>query len=97
LYFDDSRGMLYFVILLNQAVTVSFSILFPEIVICLQYSQDYLDAFEKLVHLGLKNQLEREIIHVIVYCCLQEKKFNPYYAYLSSKFCQLDRRFLVSV
>ncbi|KAI4456503.1 cell cycle control protein cwf22-related [Holotrichia oblita] len=56
-------------------------------------AEDYLDAFEKLLRLGLKNQQEREIIHVILHCCLQEKQFNPYYAILTQKFCEYDRKF----
>ncbi|CAG7728563.1 unnamed protein product [Allacma fusca] len=60
-------------------------------------AEDYLDAFEKLMHLGLKNQLEREIIHVIVYCCLHEKKYNPYYALILSRLCATDRRFMLTL
>lgn len=45
--------------------------------------------------LGLKDQQEREIVHVILYCCLQEKTFNPFYAFLASKFCGYERRFQV--
>ncbi|XP_067871109.1 nucleolar MIF4G domain-containing protein 1 [Heterodontus francisci] len=56
-------------------------------------SEDYLDAFEKLLRLRLKDQQEREIIHVLVHCCLQEKAFNPFYAFLVEKFCEYDRRF----
>ncbi|XP_020367723.2 nucleolar MIF4G domain-containing protein 1 isoform X1 [Rhincodon typus] len=56
-------------------------------------SEDYLDAFEKLLRLRLKDQQEREIIHVIVHCCLQEKTFNPFYAFLTQKFCEYNRRF----
>ncbi|XP_038654310.1 nucleolar MIF4G domain-containing protein 1 isoform X2 [Scyliorhinus canicula] len=56
-------------------------------------SEDYLDAFEKLLRLGLKDQQEREIIHVLLHCCLQEKIFNPFYAFLVEKFCEYDRRF----
>ncbi|KAM3929089.1 nucleolar MIF4G domain-containing protein 1 [Leptodactylus fuscus] len=56
-------------------------------------SEDYLDAFEKLVRLGLKDQQEREIVHVLIDCCLQEKTYNPFYSFLSSKFCEYDRRF----
>ncbi|XP_043546641.1 nucleolar MIF4G domain-containing protein 1 isoform X1 [Chiloscyllium plagiosum] len=56
-------------------------------------SEDYLDAFEKLLRLRLKDQQERDIIHVIVHCCLQEKTFNPFYAFLTQKFCEYDRRF----
>lgn len=56
-------------------------------------SEDYLDAFEKLLKLGLKDQQEREIVHVLIDCCLQEKNYNPFYAFLSSKFCEYHRRF----
>ena len=59
--------------------------------------QDYLDAFEKLMHLGLKNQLERELVHVTVYCCLHEKKYNPYYGLVLSKLCSEDRKYMVRV
>ncbi|XP_069047088.1 nucleolar MIF4G domain-containing protein 1 isoform X2 [Lepisosteus oculatus] len=56
-------------------------------------SEDYLDAFEKLLRLGLKDQQEREIVHVLMDCCLQEKTFNAFYAVLGEKFCAYDRRF----
>ncbi|XP_068091972.1 nucleolar MIF4G domain-containing protein 1 [Hyperolius riggenbachi] len=56
-------------------------------------SEDYLDAFEKLIKLGLKDHQEREIVHVLIDCCLQEKIYNPFYAFLASKFCEYDRRF----
>ncbi|RLW11540.1 hypothetical protein DV515_00001345 [Chloebia gouldiae] len=46
--------------------------------------------------LGLKDQQEREIVHVILYCCLQEKTFNPFYAFLANKFCGYERRFQVT-
>lgn len=58
-------------------------------------AEDYLDAFEKLLRLSLKNQQEREIIHVILHCCLQEKNYNPYYATLAQKFCEHDRKYQV--
>ncbi|KAH0627591.1 hypothetical protein JD844_003506 [Phrynosoma platyrhinos] len=57
----------------------------------LMTSEDFLDAFEKL--LKLKDQQEREIVHVLIDCCLQEKTYNPFYAYLSAKFCEYERRF----
>ncbi|XP_066254134.1 nucleolar MIF4G domain-containing protein 1 homolog [Euwallacea similis] len=60
-------------------------------------AEDYLDAFEKLLRLGLKTQQEREIIHVIVHCCLHEKSFNPFYAVLAQKFCEYDRRFQMTI
>ncbi|XP_010561350.1 PREDICTED: nucleolar MIF4G domain-containing protein 1 [Haliaeetus leucocephalus] len=62
----------------------------------LMTSEDFLDAFEKLLKLGLKDQQEREIVHVILYCCLQEKTYNPFYAFLANKFCKCERRFQVT-
>ncbi|XP_016016460.2 nucleolar MIF4G domain-containing protein 1 isoform X2 [Rousettus aegyptiacus] len=55
-------------------------------------SEDFLDAFEKLLKLGLKDQQEREIVHVLVDCCLQEKTYNPFYAFLAGRLCDSDRR-----
>lgn len=46
--------------------------------------------------LGLKDQQEREIVHVLMDCCLQEKTYNPFYAFLASKFCDYERRFQVT-
>ncbi|XP_036288610.1 nucleolar MIF4G domain-containing protein 1 isoform X2 [Pipistrellus kuhlii] len=56
-------------------------------------SEDFLDAFEKLLKLGLKDQQEREVVHVLMDCCLQEKTYNPFYAFLAGKFCDYERRF----
>nr|CAH7733343.1 unnamed protein product [Callosobruchus chinensis] len=56
-------------------------------------AEDYLDAFNKILHLGLKNQQEREIVNVILHCCLREKKYNPYYSFLAQKFCEYDRKY----
>ncbi|KAM4533657.1 nucleolar MIF4G domain-containing protein 1 isoform 2-T2 [Odontesthes bonariensis] len=59
----------------------------------LMTSEDYLDAFEKLLRMGLKDKQEREIVHVLMDCCLQEKTFNAFYAVLGEKFCSHNRRF----
>ena len=57
--------------------------------------KDFVEAFESLLELKLKPLQEREIIHVIIDCCVQEEEYNPYYAYLLQKFCELHRRFQV--
>ncbi|XP_019862473.1 PREDICTED: nucleolar MIF4G domain-containing protein 1-like [Amphimedon queenslandica] len=54
-------------------------------------SEDYVDAFEKLVKLRLKSIQEREIVFVIVHCSLQENPFNPFYGYLSQKLIKYKR------
>ncbi|KAM6900291.1 nucleolar MIF4G domain-containing protein 1 [Xenentodon cancila] len=59
----------------------------------LMTSEDYLDAFEKLLRMGLKDKQEREIVHVLMDCCLQEKTFNAFYAVLGEKLCSHHRRF----
>ncbi|XP_015429329.1 PREDICTED: nucleolar MIF4G domain-containing protein 1 [Dufourea novaeangliae] len=63
----------------------------------LMTAEDYLDAFEKLHHLGLKDQEEDEIVHVLIHCCLQENKFNPYYAVLAQKFCEYNRKYQLTI
>lgn len=54
-------------------------------------AEDYIDAFEKLLRLELLGKQDREIIRVLVECCLQEKIFNKYYCLLASKLCSLDK------
>ncbi|XP_014253570.1 nucleolar MIF4G domain-containing protein 1 homolog [Cimex lectularius] len=58
----------------------------------LMSAEDYLDAFEKLMRLGLKGQPEQEIIHVLIHCLLQETTYNPYYSYIADQLCMSDRR-----
>lgn len=50
-------------------------------------SDDCMDAFEKLLRLNLKGTQERDIVKVILDCCLQEQVFNPYYSLLLKKLC----------
>lgn len=61
----------------------------------LMTAEDYQDAFEKIHHLGLKNEQQKEVIYVILNCCIQEKKFNPYYAILAQRLCDSDRKYQV--
>ncbi|XP_017157086.1 nucleolar MIF4G domain-containing protein 1 homolog [Drosophila miranda] len=52
---------------------------------------DYVDAFEKILHLSLKDQ--RAVAYVIIHCALNERRANPYYAHLAFKFCQYNRKY----
>ncbi|XP_073149816.1 uncharacterized protein [Henckelia pumila] len=54
-------------------------------------AEDYIDAFEKLTRLELLGKQDREIMRVLVECCLQEKLFNKYYCLLASKLCSFDK------
>ncbi|KAI4350330.1 hypothetical protein L6164_004796 [Bauhinia variegata] len=53
--------------------------------------EDYIDAIEKLLRLDLPGKQDREIMRVLVECCLQEKVFNKYYTVLASKLCEHDK------
>ena len=34
---------------------------------------------------------------MIIHCCLSEKSFNPYYAVVTQKFCEFDRKYQLAV
>lgn len=47
-------------------------------------AEDYMQAFENCIKLNLKKEQEREIIKVLLHCCLKEKtSFNKFYALLA--------------
>lgn len=58
-------------------------------------AEDYLDAFDKILRLSIKDQ--RVMATVILHCCLSEKDYNPYYSILSQKFCEYDRRYQLAI
>ena len=63
----------------------------------LMSSEDYLDCAEKLVKLGTKNQMEREVVFVVSDCCIQETAYNPYYGHIASKLSSLDRKYRLAM
>lgn len=58
------------------------------IFVVLMSSADYIDAFGKLTQLGLKDKQEREIIRMLLFCCVQEIEYNPYYALVAERLCR---------
>lgn len=54
-------------------------------------AEDYIDAFEKLLHLGIKDH--KVIVSVLIHCCVSEKTYNPYYSALAQKLCDFDRKY----
>ena len=54
-------------------------------------SEDAIDAAEKLLRLNLKGSQEREIVRVIVECCMHEPAWNPYYGLLLTRLCTLAK------
>ncbi|KAK7473335.1 hypothetical protein BaRGS_00035383 [Batillaria attramentaria] len=63
----------------------------------LMSSEDYLDAFQKVLQLGIKGQQEREIVVVAAECCKREAKYNPYYGYFLARLAGHDRRFMMAL
>ncbi|KAI9501564.1 armadillo-type protein, partial [Coemansia spiralis] len=57
------------------------------IFITLLSSDDYTDAFERLLKLDLKKTQAREVVRVLLHCCGQEKAYNPYYTLVAFKLC----------
>uniref|UniRef100_A0A7N0UV83 MI domain-containing protein n=1 Tax=Kalanchoe fedtschenkoi TaxID=63787 RepID=A0A7N0UV83_KALFE len=53
--------------------------------------EDCDDAFEKLMRLDIAGKQDREIVRVLVKCCLLEKVFNKYYTVLASKLCRHNK------
>ncbi|CAL5350673.1 unnamed protein product [Camellia sinensis] len=59
--------------------------------------EDYVDAFEKLLRLDLQGKQDREIMRVLVECCLQEQIFNKYYSVLAIKLCSHDKNHKITL
>ncbi|KAI9599490.1 armadillo-type protein [Syncephalis fuscata] len=66
------------------------------IFVILMSSEDYIDAFDRLIKLGLKEVQEREIARVLLHCCGQEKIFNPYYVLVAERVCSYKHGFKVT-
>lgn len=60
-------------------------------------SEDYLNAFEQLQKLNLNNVQQREVIHILLDCCGQEKQYNPYYAFLAQHLCSFNHSYKFTI
>ena len=58
---------------------------------------DFVEAFNSVMNLGLKGKQLREVSYVLTKCCQEEKTFNPFYFHLLNKFCHHDRQFVMSL
>ncbi|KAJ1676409.1 suppressor of glycerol defect, partial [Spiromyces aspiralis] len=75
------------------------------IFVTIMSSEDYIDAFERLMRLGLKEVQQREIIRVLIHCCGQvgravevpEKVYNPFYTLIAHKLCAYDYSFRITL
>ncbi|CAL9729350.1 suppressor of glycerol defect protein 1 [Monosporozyma unispora] len=69
------------------------------IFVSIMSAQDYIDAFEKLEKLNLKNRQLLEIPKVILHCLLADagqNGYNPYYGLVVSKVCEQHHQLLKS-
>ncbi|XP_067122327.1 nucleolar MIF4G domain-containing protein 1 homolog [Centruroides vittatus] len=84
--------------LLQKAKAYKMNTNVRKVIFCtIASSEDYLEAFSKLIRLNLKSMQYREIIVVILDCCLQENPFNLFYVVLADKFCQLERKYRMAL
>src|SRR3989338_7692066 len=56
-------------------------------------SEDYLDCFIKIMNMNLKGKQDRDVIHVLLCCCLLEKSYNKYYELLGTKLCSFNHNY----
>ena len=92
----DSRSPAYSSDLLTLARKMRMNTDTRKNIFCsLMSAEDFLDAAERLIKLTVNTQQkEREVIFVILTCCLKEKsQFNPYYAQLAIKLSNIDRKY----
>ncbi|KAI8320664.1 hypothetical protein GQ54DRAFT_298466 [Martensiomyces pterosporus] len=67
------------------------------IFVTLLSSDDYADAFERLMKLDLKKTQIREVIRVLLHCCGQEKAYNPYYTLVAYKLCSYHNSYRLTL
>uniref|UniRef100_A0A8R1E790 MI domain-containing protein n=1 Tax=Caenorhabditis japonica TaxID=281687 RepID=A0A8R1E790_CAEJA len=60
-------------------------------------AEDEDDAFERLLKLSLKGEKERELVHVLIAMMMKEKTFNAFYAELLQRFCEFNKRFVITL
>ncbi|KAF9982061.1 suppressor of glycerol defect [Mortierella antarctica] len=66
------------------------------IFVVLMSSEDYIDAFERLIKLNLKEVQQREIVRVLLHCAGNEMVHNPYYTLVGQRLCQHDHSFKIT-
>lgn len=59
-------------------------------------SDDYMDAFQRILALKLTGKQERDIALVILHCVGQEKVYNPFYALVARQFIQWKHNHLIT-
>lgn len=52
-----------------------------------------MDAVERLMRLPVKGTAERDVAHVLLHCCMQEERWNPFYAHVASQMLSHSKAF----
>ncbi|KAF8907299.1 hypothetical protein CPB84DRAFT_1844000 [Gymnopilus junonius] len=65
--------------------------------VVLMSSDDYVDACERLAQLNLTEVQQREIIHVALQCCSNEKSYNPYYTLVCQQLCRTSHAYKITL
>ncbi|GAA5963013.1 hypothetical protein JCM8115_002588 [Rhodotorula mucilaginosa] len=60
-------------------------------------SEDYVDACDRLLQLGLTDVQQREIARVLLQCCGNEKVYNPYYTLVAHRLCTKSHSFQITL
>ncbi|GAA5927036.1 Sgd1p [Sporobolomyces koalae] len=63
----------------------------------LMSSEDFVDACERLLQLGLSDVQQREIARVLLQCSGNEKAYNPYYTLVAQRLCQKSHSFQITL
>ena len=65
--------------------------------VALMGSDDVSDAAERLLRLGLPPAAERDILRVVLHCCLGESVYNPFYEHVTARLCSAHKRHRVTL
>jgi len=65
--------------------------------VALMGAEDVEDAVERLLKLGLSSGAERDLLRVVLHCCLAETSYNPFYEHVASRLCLVHKRHRVTL
>lgn len=46
--------------------------------------------------LNLQDKQDREVVYVLIHCCMQEKTYNEYYSHLATKLCAVNHNYRIT-
>ncbi|KDE02597.1 hypothetical protein MVLG_06859 [Microbotryum lychnidis-dioicae p1A1 Lamole] len=67
------------------------------IFVILMSGEDYADACDRLLQLGLTDVQQREIVRVLLRCSGNERRYNPYYTLVSAELAKRSHGFRITL